>query len=64
MTSQEILQHFNNSTVYKFDGKLSELQEMQETNSNSYNYIIVGDDIYFVAAKQVSDSRVSILSGE
>lgn len=64
MTTQQILQHFNNSTVYKFNGKLNELQEMQETNSNSYNYIIVSDVIYFVAAKQVSDSRVSILSGE
>ena len=64
MTTQQILEYFNNSTVYKFNGKLSELQEMQEANSNSYNYIVVGDDVYFVAAKQVSDSRVSILSGE
>jgi hypothetical protein len=64
MTTQQILEYFNNSTVYKFNGKLSELQEMQEANSNSYNYIIVSDVIYFVAANQVSDSRVSILSGE
>jgi hypothetical protein len=64
MTTQEILEHFNNSTVYKFDGKLNELQEMQEANSNSYNYIVVRDVVYFVAADQVSDFRVSILSRE
>jgi hypothetical protein len=63
MTTQEILDYFSGSVVYLFNGNLSELQQLQEENSNSYNYVVSGGNIYYVAQKTVDDPRVSILQG-
>lgn len=63
MTTREILDYFSNTPVYKFNGNLSELQQLQEENSNSYNYVVSGGNIYYVAQKTVDDPRVSILQG-
>lgn len=63
MTNQEILNYFGNKTVYKYSGTVSELQQLQETTNNSYNYIVVLETIYFVANDPVTDPEAQIVTG-
>lgn len=64
MTNQEIINYFGGRTVYKYAGSLEELQHLQETANNSYNYLIVSDVIYFVANDPVTDSKAQVITGE
>jgi hypothetical protein len=64
MTETEIINYFNQDTVYKFTGNLNELQELQTSTVNSYNYLIVKDVIFFVARNVVSDPRAVVITGE
>jgi hypothetical protein len=64
MTNKEILDYFGNATVYKFNGTLQELKELQETNNNNYSYIIVSDMIYVNAQNPIEDTRATIFTGE
>ena len=64
MTNQEIINYFGNRTVYKYTGSLEELQQLQESTNNSYNYIIVSEVIYFVATDPVTDSKAQAITGE
>lgn len=64
MTNQEILNYFGNSTVYVFSGTLQELKQIQEADNNSYNYLAVGEVIYFTAAQPVTNNKSAIFTGE
>lgn len=65
MTNQEIIDYFDGShTVYKFTGKINELQQLQETQGVGFNYIRVQDEIYFVTQTPAADSRISIITGD
>jgi hypothetical protein len=63
MTNQEIINYFGGRTVYNYSGSLQELQHLQETTYNSYNYLIVSDTIYFVATDPVADSKAQAITG-
>jgi len=64
MTNQEIINYFGGRTVYRYTDSLEELQHLQETTNNSYNYLIVSDVIYFVANDPVTDSKAQEITGE
>jgi hypothetical protein len=64
MNTQEILSYFGSNTVYKFNGTLQELKLLQETNNNSYNYLLVADVIYVIAQNPIMDNRATIFTGE
>lgn len=64
MTNEEILNYFSNLTVYVFTGTLQELKELQESENNSYNYLIVKDTIYFTAEKSINNKNIVIFTGE
>jgi hypothetical protein len=64
MTNKEILDYFGNCTVYKFNGTLQELKELQESNNNNYSYLIVSDIIYVNAQTAIEDTRATIFTGE
>jgi hypothetical protein len=64
MTETEIINYFSQDTVYKFNGNLNELHELQTSTVNSYNYLIVKDVIFFVARNAVSDPRAVVITGE
>lgn len=64
MTNQEIIDYFGGRTVYKYAGSLDELQQLQEANNNSYNYLIVSEVIYFAATDPVTDSKAQVITGE
>lgn len=61
MTEQEVLNYYGDNVVYRFNGTLDELNELQRTTENSYNYLRVKDVIYFVAQNPVEDSRAEKL---
>jgi hypothetical protein len=61
MTTQEIINYFKRDQVYQFSGTLAELQQLQESTNNSYNYLIVFETIYFIADLAVDDTRAVIL---
>jgi len=61
MTTQEIIDYFKRDQVYQFLGTLAELQQLQESTNNSYNYLIVFGTIYFIADLAVVDTRAVIL---
>jgi hypothetical protein len=63
MTNQEILDYYTGRVVYQFNGNVDELQQLQEETENSYNYIRVQDQIYFVAQNAVEDPRAVVLTG-
>ncbi len=65
MTNQEILDYFN-TNVYTFNGSLAELDELQQSNNNSYTYLIVGGIIYFKSDSPLDgiDTRVELFVGE
>lgn len=65
MTNNEILDYYNNvPNVYKFDGTLADLDNLQQSTSNGYNYIKVRDSIYFAAQNPVSDTRATLITKE
>lgn len=64
MTTTEILNYFAGNTVYSFSGTAQELQQLQITTNNSYNYIKVDNIIYFVAEHEVTDLRATKLTVE
>jgi hypothetical protein len=64
MTNEEILNYFGPNTVYRFNGTLQELAQLQESNSNSYNYLIVAEVIYVAAQNPIADSRAIVFTGE
>jgi hypothetical protein len=64
MTKQEILNYFGPSTVYQFNGTLQELAQLQESNNNSYNYLVVAEVIYVAAQNPIVDDRVTVFTGE
>jgi len=61
MNTQEIKDYFGDRVIYTFSGSLDELADLQSKTTNSYNYIIVAGQIYFVAEKSVDDARASVL---
>jgi hypothetical protein len=63
MTNQEILDYYTGRVVYQFNGTVDELQQLQEETENSYNYIRVQDQIYFIAQNAVEDQRAVVLTG-
>jgi hypothetical protein len=57
MTNEQLTAHFGPRTVYRFDGTLAELADLQNNAGNSYNYIVSDGAIYYVADLPVIDSR-------
>jgi hypothetical protein len=63
MTSQEIIDYFQGNPVYKFTGKMIELQQLQEECGGSFNCLIVHDIVYFTTQIPATDGRITIFSG-
>lgn len=55
MTKQEILQHFSNRRVYRFDGSVEEMKLVLA--NTSFGYIIVSDIIYVCPNDAIDDIR-------
>lgn len=62
MTNEQLIAHFGNRTIYRFDGTADELNQLQTSTLNSYGYVIFNEIIYFVAENPVTDSRVTVVT--
>lgn len=62
MTHQQLIAHFGDRTIYRFDGAMEELNQLQTSTLNSYGYVISAEVIYFVAENPVTDSRAAAVT--
>lgn len=62
MTNEQLIAHFGPRTIYRFDGTVDELEQLQTSTENSYGYVISQELIYFVAENPVTDSRATVVA--
>lgn len=62
MTLEQLTKHFGDQVIYRFDGTVDALTQMQHDEGSSFNYVISQDVIYFVADKPVTDSRATAVT--
>lgn len=61
MNNDQLINIFGNRKIYYFSGKKSDLEQILFANSASYNYAIIGRDIYFITEIDINHPDVTIV---
>lgn len=65
MNEDEIKNYFNQHKIYKYTGRINELEPKMQTALISFNTLGVGENIYFVCQNQedptvIADDKLSV----
>jgi len=60
MSLEELINIFGNRTIYHYNGKRSDLEQILFSQSLSYNYVMSEKDIYFICEVNPNHSQVEL----